>query len=97
MQLDHADDGSGRYLGYSHQSCNARAGAVASNRARAAAYRALRGMGAMPAANGAGNTYFRSPPPEQPKCPRTREEKDEIIKATGQLPCICGKLTSRCW
>jgi hypothetical protein len=44
VQLDHADDGSGRYLGYSHRSCNARAGAVNGNRARAAAYRAAKGL-----------------------------------------------------
>ena len=41
VDLDHADDGNG-CLGYSHRSCNARAGAVNGNRARAAAYRAAK-------------------------------------------------------
>jgi hypothetical protein len=43
VQLDHADNGQG-YIGYSHRSCNARAGAVRGNRARAAAYRAAKGL-----------------------------------------------------
>jgi hypothetical protein len=50
VQLDHADNGQG-YIGYSHRSCNARAGAIASNRARAAAYRAAKGL-PTPAPNG---------------------------------------------
>jgi hypothetical protein len=43
VQLGHADSGQG-YIGYSHRSCNARAGAVNGNRARAAAYRAAKGL-----------------------------------------------------
>ena len=93
VQLDHADDGSGRYLGYSRQRCNASAGAARGNRMRAAAYRAMRGMGA---SNGQALAP-QPPPPEQPKCPRTREEINALVKATGQLPCICGRTVSRCW
>jgi hypothetical protein len=43
VQLDHADNGQG-YIGYSHRSCNARAGAVRGNQLRAAAYRAAKGL-----------------------------------------------------
>lgn len=91
VQLDHADDDPTRYLGYSHRSCNARAGAIRGNRARAAAYRAMRGMA--PSPNGAA-VVVREPPPERPNCRRTREE----IRASGDpLPCVCGRKTSRCW
>jgi hypothetical protein len=59
VQLDHADNGDpNAYVGYSHRSCNARAGAVAGNKARAAAYRAAKGLPAQvtvsASANGAG-------------------------------------------
>jgi hypothetical protein len=54
VQLDHADNGQG-YVGYSHRSCNARAGAINGNRARAAAYRAAKGL--PPPAE---NTYFQN-------------------------------------
>jgi hypothetical protein len=53
VHLDHADDGSGEYLGYSHASCNASAGASLGNKARAQAYRLARGL-AMPMATSAG-------------------------------------------
>ena len=56
VDLDHADDDPTRYLGYSHRSCNARAGAVNGNRARAAAYRAAKGL----------------PEPPRPPSPRSR-------------------------
>ena len=49
VDLDHADDGDG-YLGFSHASCNARAGAVKTNRARAEAYRRAKGLPERPAA-----------------------------------------------
>jgi hypothetical protein len=42
VDLDHADDGSGTYLGYSHRRCNSSAGASRGNRLRAAAYRAAK-------------------------------------------------------
>jgi hypothetical protein len=43
IQLDHADNGDpNAYLGYSHQRCNARAGAIRGNQLRAAAYRMLK-------------------------------------------------------
>ena len=42
VDLDHADDGSGTYLGYSHRRCNSSAGASRGNRLRAAAYRAVK-------------------------------------------------------
>ena len=47
LHLDHADDGNG-YLGYSHASCNARAGAISANKARAAAYRAAKAKEGQP-------------------------------------------------
>ena len=44
VQLDHDDQDPSRYLGWSHASCNARAGAVNGNRARARAYRQAMGL-----------------------------------------------------
>jgi hypothetical protein len=94
VDLDHADNGHG-YLGYSHRRCNARAGAIAGNKARAQAYRAMRGMAPPPAANGsAAAVVVREPPPERPECVRTREE---IRAGNVPLTCLCGRLTSRCW
>jgi hypothetical protein len=99
VQLDHADDGSGRYLGYSHRSCNASAGASRGNAMRAAAYRAAMGLPIRPtaAANGA-RVAARPPLPEPPKCQRTREEITAEAQTTRMgLPCICGRPASRCW
>jgi hypothetical protein len=53
VHLDHADDDPSRYLGYSHASCNASAGASRGNQLRAAAYRAAVGLQAS-AGNGVG-------------------------------------------
>jgi hypothetical protein len=95
VQLDHADDGSGRYLGYSHQRCNASAGAAHGNRMRAAAYRAAKGL---PASNSSGAVVVREPPPAPRVCQRSREEITAEAQTTGQgLPCICGAIASRCW
>jgi hypothetical protein len=96
VQLDHADDDPTRYLGYSHKQCNLSAGAAKGNRARAAAYRQLRGAildQAVPV-NGSGAVVVREPPPDRPNCHRTREE---IGAAGGPLPCVCGRRNSRCW
>jgi hypothetical protein len=91
VQLDHADDGSGEYLGYSHRSCNASAGASRGNAMRAAAYRASKGLPSV--RNGPVATTTR--PPELPKCQRTSEE---IMAAGKPLPCVCNKLAvGRCW
>jgi hypothetical protein len=57
VQLDHDDQDPGRYIGYSHQRCNASAGASRGNAMRAAAYRAAKGL---PSPNG---TVRRAPPP----------------------------------
>jgi hypothetical protein len=60
VQLDHADGGGpNKYVGYSHRSCNARAGAVNGNRARAAAYRAMKGT-----KNGPGTAETADSAPE---------------------------------
>jgi hypothetical protein len=95
VQLDHADDGSGCYIGYSHRSCNARAGAINGNRARAAAYRAARGLPgpAIASPNGAGRAQL-PPAAEPPNCIRAREE---ISASDEPLACICGRPASRCW
>ena len=89
VQLDHADDGQG-YIGYSHRSCNARAGAINGNRARAAAYRAAKGL---PGPKGAGRAQLL-PAVEPPNCIRAREE---IMGSETPLACICGRSNSRCW
>jgi hypothetical protein len=96
VQLDHRDDGNG-YLGYSHRSCNARAGAVAGNKARAAAYRAAKGL--PPSANGAVGAYTRrtEPMPAADRCKRTHDELGAAAKARRPLPCICERRSSRCW
>jgi hypothetical protein len=44
MELDHDDDDPTIYRGYSHKSCNARAGALKLIRAKEAAYRASKGL-----------------------------------------------------
>jgi hypothetical protein len=49
LQLDHDDDDPTRYRGWAHGKCNERAGAINGNKARAAAYRAARGLSAPPA------------------------------------------------
>jgi hypothetical protein len=90
VQLDHADDGSGRYLGYSHKRCNLSAGASRGNRMRAAAYRAAKGL---PAPLNGARAYAPSAV-EQPNCQRSREE---IRASADPLPCVCGRKTSRCW
>jgi hypothetical protein len=72
-QLDHADDGSGEYLGYSHQSCNARAGAVASNKARAAAYRAFKAGVEIPISRNGSGEVGTSPEPADPPDGTVRE------------------------
>jgi hypothetical protein len=94
VQLDHADNGQG-YIGYSHRSCNARAGAIASNRARAAAYRAAKGLPgeAIVSPNRAGRTQLL-PAATPPNCIRAREE---IMGSETPLACICGRSNSRCW
>jgi hypothetical protein len=91
VQLDHADDGSGRYLGYSHQRCNASAGAARGNRMRAAAYRALRGAIVPPSAPNGAAVVVRE---ERPTCQRSREE---VMASADPLPCVCGRTVSRCW
>jgi hypothetical protein len=94
VQLDHADNGQG-YIGYSHRSCNARAGAVRGNQLRAAAYRAARGLpgAAIASPNGAGRAQL-PPAAEPPNCIRAREE---ISASDEPLACICGRPASRCW
>jgi hypothetical protein len=99
VDLDHADNGQG-YLGYSHRSCNASAGASRGNALRAAAYRAAMGLPARStvAANGASRPRARVAAAPTPVCQRTREEIMAEAKTTGQgLPCLCGRITSRCW
>jgi hypothetical protein len=93
VQLDHADDGSGRYLGYSHRHCNASAGASRGNRMRAAAYRAAKGL---PPPNGIVSTTVKeNPPPAEPECQRLPEAI--TTAAPAPLACICGRRSSRCW
>jgi hypothetical protein len=84
VQLDHADDGQG-YVGYSHRSCNARAGAINGNRARAAAYRAAKEL----------------PPPRRRERPPPPPPVDEhSCEAEGchaeMAVCACGR-HSRVW
>jgi hypothetical protein len=100
LEPDHLDGGGpSDYAGWAHASCNHRAGAARGNRLRAQAYRALRdGVVVGQAVNGSGAVMVRKPPPEPPKCQRSREEIMAEAKTTGQgLPCLCGRITSRCW
>lgn len=100
VEPDHLDGGGPNdYAGWAHASCNHRAGAARGNRMRAAAYRALQGaIVGSPSPNGAA-VVVREPPPEPPKCQRTREEIMAEAKTTGMgLPCICNRrAVSRCW
>jgi hypothetical protein len=84
VQLDHADDDPTRYLGYSHQRCNASAGAARGNRLRAAAYRAAKGL---------------SPPAARWNRPRVAVE-EHSCEAEGchaqMAVCACGR-HSRPW
>jgi hypothetical protein len=94
VQLDHDDQDPSRYLGYSHRSCNARAGAVAGNKARAAAYRAAKGL--PPSPNGATSARV-SMYQDTDRCQRTHDELGAAAKAKTPLPCICERRSSRCW
>jgi hypothetical protein len=96
IQLDHADNGDpSAYVGYSHASCNASAGAARGNSMRAAVYRAVKaGAIGVPAASGSRTVPARQPP----SCQRSREEITAEAQTTGHgLPCLCGRVTSRCW
>jgi hypothetical protein len=70
IHLDHADDGQG-YRGWSHEHCNTSAGAAKSNRARAAAYRALVN-GQPPKARRVPQRQLVAPDPHRPARRRTR-------------------------
>jgi hypothetical protein len=85
VQLDHADNGDPRaYVGYSHQRCNASAGAAHGNAMRAAAYRAAKGLPEPPAS-------------AQPAAVPVRCKRPADASAEERMRCICGRLTSRCW
>jgi hypothetical protein len=100
LQLDHDDQDPTRYVGYSHRSCNARAGAIAGNKARAAAYRAAKAGVKTSTPNGSvgvspPQTVPFGDPPERPVCQRTRAQIDA---SADPLPCLgCGRIASRCW
>jgi hypothetical protein len=95
VQLDHDDDDPTKYLGYSHQRCNASAGASRGNAMRAAAYRAAKGL---PAPNGINSARVEiNPPASEGRCQRTHEELGAAAKVGTPLPCICARRSSRCW
>lgn len=101
VHLDHRDDGDG-YAGYSHASCNVRAGTVARNKAVAAVYRAAKGLEQAPGSTPA--TVEKTPqrslnrePPPPPTCQRTAAQIDTSAAAGDPLPCICARRNSRCW
>jgi hypothetical protein len=92
VEPDHLDGGGPQdYAGWAHAGCNHSAGAARGNQLRAAAYRAARGLPA-PSPNGVAAPGARAV--EQPACRRTREE---VTASPGPLPCVCGRVTSRCW
>jgi hypothetical protein len=74
VDLDHADDGSGEYIGWSHARCNRSSAASRGNAMRAAAYRALKGQILQPSPNGSGGAMHQdTPAPDDPADGTVRE------------------------
>jgi hypothetical protein len=104
IHLDHDDTDPSRWIGFSHARCNSRAGAIAGNKARAAAYRALKAGDARPVTpagrdarpvtpNGSASLPPTTPdaaslPPEPPPDPAVCKRFREEINAS-PVPLPC--------
>lgn len=85
VDLDHADDNSGEYLGWSHRSCNRSAGAARGNRLRAAAARAAQGRPPVaPPAFPAGSMH-RPPSPRADTPPGRPSDYQGRLSAIGEI------------